>query len=99
VTSRDMSAVSIGFGDRLTPDRVRTLRIAVIAARWAALAPLARRWAARRRLGRSIAHLDDRLLEDIGLQPTDRGFGQRLIRRFAAGGEIWAAADTKRLDA
>jgi uncharacterized protein YjiS (DUF1127 family) len=35
---------------------------------------------ARRRLRRSIAHLDDRLLADIGLSPEDLGFAERLAR-------------------
>jgi hypothetical protein len=48
------------------------------------------RWLARERIGRSIAHLDDRLLADVGLCPRDLGLGERLIRRYAAGGGIWA---------
>ena len=32
---------------------------------------------ARRRLRRSIAHLDDRLLADIGLSPQDLGLAER----------------------
>ena len=38
---------------------------------------------ARRRLHRSIAHLDDRLLADIGLSPEDLGFAERLARSRA----------------
>jgi hypothetical protein len=38
------------------------------------------RAASRRRLARSIAHLDDRLLADVGLAPEHRGLGDRLIR-------------------
>jgi uncharacterized protein YjiS (DUF1127 family) len=38
---------------------------------------------ARRRLSRSIAHLDDRLLADIGLSPEDLGFAKRLARSRA----------------
>jgi hypothetical protein len=38
---------------------------------------------ARRRLARSIAHLDDRLLADIGLNSEDLGFSERFARRSA----------------
>jgi uncharacterized protein YjiS (DUF1127 family) len=41
------------------------------------------RFVARRRLRRSIAHLDDRLLADIGLSPQDLGFAERLARSRA----------------
>jgi len=51
------------------------------------------RWAARRRLARSIAHLDDRLLADVGLRPQQRGFSDHLIRRIAPGGGIWGTPD------
>jgi uncharacterized protein YjiS (DUF1127 family) len=44
-----------------------------------------RRRVARRRLARSIAHLDDRLLTDIGLGPEHLGFADRLVRGGAAG--------------
>jgi uncharacterized protein YjiS (DUF1127 family) len=60
---------------------------------WSALRALAARRAARQRFTRSIAHLDDRLLADIGLEPQHRGFADRLIRRIAPGGGIWAATD------
>ena len=53
----------------------------------------AARWAARRRLSRSITHLDDRLLADVGLRPQQRGFSDRLIRRIAPGGGIWGTTD------
>jgi uncharacterized protein YjiS (DUF1127 family) len=48
--------------------------------------------AGRRRLARSIAHLDDRLLADIGLGPEDLGFAERLARRRATGLGIWAGS-------
>jgi uncharacterized protein YjiS (DUF1127 family) len=41
-------------------------------------------WSARRRLRQSIAHLDERLLADIGLDPEDLGFAERFARRRAA---------------
>jgi uncharacterized protein YjiS (DUF1127 family) len=43
----------------------------------------------RRRLARSIAHLDDRLLADIGLGPEDLGFAERHARSRATHG-LWA---------
>jgi uncharacterized protein YjiS (DUF1127 family) len=60
-----------------------------VLAGWAALKSLPARWRSRRRLSGGIAHLDDRLLADVGLDPSYLGLGQRLIRRFAPGGDIW----------
>jgi uncharacterized protein YjiS (DUF1127 family) len=51
---------------------------------WTGLRSAWRRWLARRRLRRSIAHLDDRLLADIGLDPEHRGYVERSTRRRAA---------------
>jgi uncharacterized protein YjiS (DUF1127 family) len=56
---------------------------------WTALKLLPARWLERGRRSSSIAHLDDRLLADVGLGPSDLGLGERLIRRFVAGGDIW----------
>jgi uncharacterized protein YjiS (DUF1127 family) len=53
-------------------------------AKWTALRSLWRRWLARRRLRQSIAHLDDRLLADVGLGPEDLGNVERFTRRRAA---------------
>ena len=53
------------------------------------------RWLARKRVTRRIAHLDDRLLADAGFSPRDLGFGERLVRNYAAGGGIWAAGKTR----
>ena len=50
-----------------------------------------RRRVARRRLARSIVHLDDRLLTDIGLGPEHLGFADRLARRGAAIVGMWTA--------
>jgi hypothetical protein len=75
------------------PARERTLAVMLLVSGWSALRLSVARCAARRRLARSITHLDDRLLDDIGLAPQKRGFAERLIRRYAAGGEIWRAAD------
>jgi uncharacterized protein YjiS (DUF1127 family) len=65
---------------------------AAIASRLAELRSVWDRRAARRRLARSIAHLDDRLLADIGLGPEDLAFGERVARRRATGLGIWAGS-------
>ena len=59
-----------------------------IASQWAGLRSRWMRWQARRRLQRSIAHLDDRLLADIGLGPRDLGFAEHLMRRHAVRWEV-----------
>ena len=41
------------------------------------------RFLARRRLARSIAHLDDRLLADIGLSAENLGYAERVVRSRA----------------
>jgi uncharacterized protein YjiS (DUF1127 family) len=56
-----------------------------IAAQWTKLHCAWMRRSARRRLRRSVAHLDDRLLADIGLSPEDLSVTERLARRQAAG--------------
>jgi uncharacterized protein YjiS (DUF1127 family) len=48
--------------------------------RWSAPWPFFRYWTACRRLSRSIAHLNNRLLADAGLTPEDLGLGETLIR-------------------
>jgi uncharacterized protein YjiS (DUF1127 family) len=55
-----------------------------IASQWTELLCAWMRWSARRRLRQSIAHLDERLLADIGLDPEDLGFAERFARRRAA---------------
>jgi uncharacterized protein YjiS (DUF1127 family) len=64
---------------------------AAIASRLAEFRFAWKRQASRRRLARSIAHLDDRLLADIGLSPEDLGLTERVARRRATGG-IWAGS-------
>jgi uncharacterized protein YjiS (DUF1127 family) len=73
------------------PTRQRTNAIlsAVIASRLSELRSAWKRWAARRRLAQSIAHLDDRLLADIGLSREDLGFAERFARTRAADYGIW----------
>jgi hypothetical protein len=65
---------------------------AAIRSNWATFRSMLARAAARRRLARSIAHLDDRLLADAGLAAEHRGLGDRLIRHFAAVSEMWRSA-------
>jgi uncharacterized protein YjiS (DUF1127 family) len=77
-------------------DRRRAPATSAIATGWAALRARLTGWLARERLGRSIAHLDDRLLADAGFTPHDLGLGERLIRRYGAGGSIWAADKANR---
>jgi uncharacterized protein YjiS (DUF1127 family) len=60
----------------------RSLQLpAAIASRWTGLQSALRRRLAQRRLRRSIAHLDDRLLADVGLGPQHLGFAERHARR------------------
>jgi uncharacterized protein YjiS (DUF1127 family) len=56
-----------------------------IASQWTKLHCAWMRRSARRRLGQSVAHLDDRLLADIGLTVEDLSITERLARRQAAG--------------
>jgi uncharacterized protein YjiS (DUF1127 family) len=56
---------------------------AAIAARLIELQSAWARRAGRHRLARSIAHLDDRLLADIGLSARDLGFAERIARSRA----------------
>ena len=69
---------------------------AAIQSNWAAFRSILARAAARRRLARSIAHLDDRLLTDAGLAPRDRGLGDRLIRHVAGTSEMLIRIDARR---
>jgi uncharacterized protein YjiS (DUF1127 family) len=63
---------------------------AVIATRLIELRSAWKRQVRRRRLARSIVHLDDRLLADIGLGPEDLGFAERVARSRATADGIWA---------
>ena len=60
----------------VSPPAAIALRLTELQSAWMRLL-------ARRRLRRSIAHLDDRLLADIGLSPEDLGFAERLARSRA----------------
>jgi len=70
-----------------TRESAGTLR-AAIASRMAELRSAWERHASRRRLALSIAHLDDRLLADIGLGAEDLGFAERHARSRATHG-LW----------
>jgi len=64
-------------------DRAKEHTIAVSATAASGLAQLQSAWArrvGRSRLARSIAHLDDRLLADIGLSAEHLGFAERIAR-------------------
>jgi uncharacterized protein YjiS (DUF1127 family) len=89
MTTRTMSALAAPagrFGAHEHPLAV------AIRSNWAAFRSMLARAASRRRLARSIAHLDDRLLADVGLAREHRGLGDRLIRYAAA---VWSAAGTR----
>jgi uncharacterized protein YjiS (DUF1127 family) len=60
-----------------TPAKATESRYAKIRRVWAD-------WSARRRLERCVAHLDDRLLADIGLNADYLSVTERLARRQAA---------------
>jgi uncharacterized protein YjiS (DUF1127 family) len=75
---------------RTTERAAGTLR-AAIASRMAKLRSAWARQASRRRLARSIANLDDRLLADIGLGPEDLGFAERHARSRATHA-LWAGS-------
>ena len=92
MTSRTMPAAGMfvpGTGPR------EGALAAVIAAAGIALRSRLAAWSKRRRLSRSIAHLDARLLADAGLSEEHRGMGDRLIRNFASLSEIAARTDAK----
>ena len=64
--------------------------LAAITSQVTALQSAWMRRAGRRRLARSIAHLDDRLLADIGLSAEHLGIFERVARsRAARDGRYW----------
>jgi len=92
MTTRTMPAIAFpanGAGAREHPVAV------AVHSTWAAFRVTLARAAARRRLARSITHLDDRLLADAGLTEEQRGLGDRLIRHFAAASAIWSGANAR----
>ena len=78
------------FLDYRTSEPAPTTLPAAIASRLAKLRSAWRRRASSHRLVHSIAHLDDRLLADIGLGPEDLGVAERLARRRTGG--MWAGS-------
>jgi hypothetical protein len=93
MTSRTMPAIAWPAG------QVRTrkhLLPAVVHASWTAFRERLARLSARRRLARSIAHLDDRMLADAGLSPEHRGVGDHLLRHFAAASGVFSANAVQR---
>jgi uncharacterized protein YjiS (DUF1127 family) len=82
-----MAMPGIPVGRRARPHATVSLPDA-IASRLLQLQSTWMRPLACRRLGRSIAHLDDRLLADIGLSSQDLGFAERFARRGTARNSI-----------
>ena len=80
MTSRTMPAITLPAGGIGSREQQLT---AALHSGWAAFRSMLARAAARRRLARSIAHLDDRLLADAGISGEHRGLGDRLIRYAA----------------
>jgi hypothetical protein len=69
--------------------RKNALVTPVIASAWSALRSFAIHLADCYRLARSIAHLNDRLLADVGLGSRDLGLGESLIRGAASEVTLW----------
>jgi len=84
MTTRLETAMPEAFVDCRARRAEATELSLAIASRWTELRCAWIRWSARRRLRQSIAHLDERLLADIGLDPEDLGFAERFARRRAA---------------
>jgi uncharacterized protein YjiS (DUF1127 family) len=93
--TRAEAAMSEAIAGFRAMERGGAMTTPAITAGWTALRSLVTGWRARQRLGRSISHLDDRLLADAGIDPRNLGFGERLIRRYGAGGGIWAGGATR----
>ena len=86
--SRTLTVPYVVLTDHSAAERYASA-VAAVTRAWRMLQSFAERLLARQRLSRSIAHLDDRMLADIGLTPRNRGLGENLIRKFAAGGQMW----------
>ncbi|MGB9369723.1 MAG: hypothetical protein WCE79_27330 [Xanthobacteraceae bacterium] len=90
MSTRTMPAMADGLAARLAAFEQAAAE--TIRSQWMALRERLARISARRRLARSIAHLDDRLLADAGLAPDDRGLGDRLVRHVSAMSQIGSRA-------
>lgn len=88
MTSRTMPAIAWPSGQVRTGKHPLAV---VVHASWTAFHTRFARLSARRRLARSIAHLDDRLLADAGLAAEHRGVGDHLLRHFAAASQVLRA--------
>jgi hypothetical protein len=93
MSTRTMPAMADGLATRLAA--LEHAAAETIRSQWRKLGERLARLAARRRLARSIAHLDDRLLADAGLAPEHRGLGDHLLRHFAAASRIGNGAGGK----
>jgi uncharacterized protein YjiS (DUF1127 family) len=80
MSTRTLPAMAEGFAARLAA--LEHAAAETIRSQWRALRETHARMLVRRRLARSIAHLDDRLLADAGLTPRHRGLGDHLLRHF-----------------
>ena len=83
MTARSDLAMQGALADRERQPAMATLS-AAIASRLSDLRSAWMRRVGRRRLARSIAHLDDRLLADIGLSAEHLGIFERVARSRAA---------------
>ena len=92
MTGRSDTALPGALLEYDTKQRATARLPASVASRLAKLRSAWKRRAGRHRLARSIAHLDDRLLADIGLGPEDLGFAERLARSRPIGVGIWASS-------
>ena len=88
MTTRFDMAIAEAFVDCGAREREAAKLPRAIATRWTELQCAWMRWLARQRLHRSIAHLDDRLLADIGLRREHLGFTERIARRHVEQADI-----------
>jgi uncharacterized protein YjiS (DUF1127 family) len=88
MTTRFEMVIAEAFVDCGARERETAKLPRAIATRWTELRCAWMRWLARQRFHRSIAHLDDRLLADIGLRRDDLGFAERFARRHVARADI-----------
>ena len=83
--------MSVAFADYGVREYAAARAVPKMASSWARLRSGWTRWAARQRRHRAIAHLDRRLLADVGLGSADLGWSERLIRRYPSGYLVRAA--------
>ena len=94
MSTHTMPAMADGFAARLPA--VEYTVAETLRSQWMTLRKRVMRLSARRRLARSIAHLDDRLLADAGLAPEQRGLSDHLIRHISAASEILTGINARR---